>query len=363
MSVYEDDIRRIAKKDKVKGALSNKADRDPILGSTTPFEVDAFAPSATGDDPVSSDPCSPPDNEPDEPLDSADPNTFGGPVPNNDADGSGGVPNANDFVNGDDGPTNLDDSTTDDIYPPGAGGYGSMKGLEGLYDCKTNAKYDVRFDGQYPDVDGWDDPETPPVDSTYTEGKYWKTDDYSSFGTTVAEAANGVIATKKIWGLSSCPTPEYYAGYEYTGIADEGEYINCNYEFNGNQYYGGSWTRVSQHDCGSSTEDYCNPTEPPVSEECWPSDGRLDIAFIDGVWQKSEYDCNDDIAWEERSFLDLCALPDNKNPIRIEPAFDGGQIITAGESPNRIAKWIKKDGTLGAAGDATDAFIDQYRPK
>ena len=381
MSRFDDDIRRIAKRDKIKGALESKLERDPIFGTATPFITDAFAKGK------------------DDSLDSNNPNTFyvsvnddiGNSYSDNyggtseegtfrgsgfsgDGFGDGGessgnnsdVPKADEFYNQEAGPTNLDNSPISDIYPTGAGGYGTLTGLDDLYDCNTNDEYKVRFNGRHAEVNGWDDPAVPPGDPTWIKGKFYQHNcSFNALFATRGAAMAGAEAcyrglTNTIWKFQKFTSGWYplvtVSGWRKDALA---EYISS-----GNDFFI-TGPAVLDKNCSQfpSLTGIC-PDTAPALESCWGcAVGRTaptstSLVYKDGTYQTSEYDSNAKNEFNGRSVIELCGELDGQKRIQIEPSFDGGQIITAGN----ITKVISPAGRLVFAGDATESNKNAYRP-
>jgi hypothetical protein len=379
MSRFDDDIRRIAKRDKIKGALESKLERDPIFGTATPFITDAFAKGK------------------DDSLDSNNPNTFyvsvnddiGNSYSDNyggtseegtfrgsgfsgDGFGDGGessgnnsdVPKADEFYNQEAGPTNLDNSPISDIYPTGAGGYGTLTGLDDLYDCNTNDEYKVRFNGRHAEVNGWDDPAVPPPDPTWQKGYFWNGAGnlFASRGTAMAAAeawAQAVVT-------SSFTFDSFVSGW-FKHLGTWTKQVQVEDIFTEGFFYRIQDIHAIRYSCVTQPWGaglgLC-PDTAPALESCWGcAVGRTaptstSLVYKDGTYQTSEYDSNAKNEFNGRSVIELCGELDGQKRIQIEPSFDGGQIITAGN----ITKVISPAGRLVFAGDATESNKNAYRP-
>lgn len=347
MSDYADDIRRIAKKDKQKGGLSAKGERDPIFGTTTPFAEDALSKETTGNERIAEDACES-DEKPAEPIDPNDPNTFKQPLPGS-GDGDN-TPEYDDLV--DNLPTFNDDPTGGD-YP--TGGYGSLNGIDGLYDCGTDAKIDVRFDGRFPDQSGWDDPETPPLDDTWEIDTYWKT-------TPQGWAASTMWQTYALWAEA---TKDAF-GVGNTKLFQPVQVDNDLWTFRAERisppptHIGWFEQPCSRLNCLPTDGAKCDVTEAPNLTECWDSDdgGVTSVARIDGVYRTSEHDCNSS-AFEERSDVTLCAGTGGQKPVRFQAGSQGREIISFDNGTTMIRD---KNGKPEAYGDTTTTFIAPYLP-
>lgn len=182
-------------------------------------------------------------------------------------------------------------------------------GLTGVTDCDTGDP--VCFDGSgWVPPDGWESPADPPVDPTYTVGKYWRAHDGSGgnegFGATKQAAidATGVARSDCI----TCNGNELL-GVPTTQTSDTCDDSNLVIRCGGSNYYGFESYDVNQHDCsgGHESEPYCNPSEEDTLLDSWPTDGCVNLAIIDGRIVGSKYDPENDGSYNApRDEMPLC---------------------------------------------------------
>jgi hypothetical protein len=70
-------------------------------------------------------------------------------------------------------------------------------GLSAMHDCASGTDFSLRFDGNFNPVEGWEDPSTPPADSTWELGKYYQINRlYSSQDNPVQAPTWDLVVTK-----------------------------------------------------------------------------------------------------------------------------------------------------------------------
>lgn len=380
MNEYAQEIRRIAKGDKVKGPLGNALERDPINGTFVPFtntpQSQITANGAEGEDPadVNSVPSNNAGSDPtdlsqqnDQPVTSDDPNTF-----NQGSAAQGSTSNTYDMEDivdqtGDvpSSPNEADNSGSDETASSPTSGIVSH--INGATDCSTGQCINFHLDGNFPAPDGWPDADTP-ADAegyeTWDPDYYWRTQVVLDHGTISVEAATYEVAYNNlVAAIQADPDIESF------GI---------NFELY--QVYEGRWafswsaadhgigtgvvnTDILRYDCvsvGDPSEDGCISEVPKA--EAWPEDGCYDLALIDGQFQKNEYD-SEAPSDAGGSKVDFC-FGDGRTG-SMEVTANGGMMVyeTSGGSPTGQATVYGADGTMQAAGNATETFMDQWRTK
>lgn len=356
MATYADDIRRIAKQDKLKGALDSAPERDPIPSMTTAFESGSFAPSsgssASGDD---SDSGGDTESTEDDAVtfDPTDPTTFNRGGGDTTTSGSYDI---EDVVDGTDGPQTPPDNTdtvnTDEASVDWGGG--SMTGLTGMTDCDTGDCINIRTDGTFTPPADWDDPDTPPVAAGYEAGYYWSNSGNSNLSnTTPQRAMDDDIAW---WSAANAGKATWFDSWVYQNET------TASYK---------AWIEIPpatifqfflvRGSCGAEVGTVRCPLSPPVEDE-WPDDGCYDLSLIDGTFQTNQYDPNAPID-AGGSMVSVCF--GSARTADVYATASGGVMIaeTTAGATNKVAKVWAKDGTFQAAGDVTQQFMDQWLPK
>lgn len=195
--------------------------------------------------------------------------------------------------------------------------------LTGLTDCETGES--ICFDGDdYQLPDGWEDPQEPPIDPTYTEGMYWHVTDGSSDTGRAATRDAAISQTSAQSGCTRCSDgyappavkPEVPTGEDCSGST-------TSWVCSGAGYATADVYTVEQLDCDGSTEDYCNPTDEDIYENTWPTDSCVNLAIKNGSIVGSKYDPENDGSYSApRDEIELC--DGNGNKIGIRPSADGG---------------------------------------
>lgn len=362
MSELASEIRRIARGDKLKGPLSGTLERDPIGGTFVPFTNTPLsqitANGAEGEEPVDvNSKESDGTTDSDQPVNGDDPNTFtrGGAGAGNTGntydmedviDGTGDVPQS----------PHEQDNTANDEQPSDFTS-GVIDHLQGATDCTTGDCINFHMDGNFPTPEGWDDPDSPPVDEYYQEGYFWKTVTYLGFvgyGRTPVEAVQNQCSDIRN-GLSTI--------YPYTD--ENTAQVRCNNSPSSCLFFGGGNTSlmtVGRLTCGGASDPEGICALPPPTAEAWPEDGCYDLALIDGTFQTNQYD-SEAPANAGGSKVNFCFGSGRTGTV--EATANGGFMVyeTNGGAPTGPAKVYGKDGTFQAAGDSTDQFMDQWRPK
>ena len=365
---YQQNIERLAKGVKIKGPLGPVGTREPIRGKVTPFADDTFAPPSTAPAQYVEPPCNPRDadnetdnTEPQEPIDPADPNTF---VRGTAADGQTteqGTADIGDAIDGTAGPQMP-------ITGGGTSGLGGIRELTGLKDCDSGKEFNLHLDGNFVPPEGWDDPDSPPVDDEYQPGYVWAegSDDGGGIGTYSypAQSPGGVFALfntaedgAKPFCYSADPlNPDPITGLPTRYLLKDSALSSCNRTI----------TFINRILCSESIapelQALCDLPAPGA--ESWPQDDIYDIAVKDGQFQTNQYDGDAPKGFEAGGTKDFC-YGDGKTG-RAEVTADGGLVYyetDAGGAPVGTARVIDSSGQLVAAGDATDSFISQYLPQ
>lgn len=340
MTKFAEDVRRIAKQDKIKGGLPTAQDRDSIPGDSSEFPFSLYSSAEDATTPAEGT------------------NTEGVP-PTED--------NADSYDKGD-ASDGLQDAT--DVID-GTAGYvdGSLFGLDGLTDCATGDDIIVRFDDLYPNPDDWDDPDTPPI--TWTGSvvdEFWYTAPPWTYEYPGASVGSGWStcydrAFNQFCTIGGANTIEQYRLGNSASIwgdpvtNGDGEITRAVYvwriiEEGQSDDYGG-W---GFFDGSIGYGDYYEPTE-------WDSDNAWNIALVDGMFTSHEYDPDAPSGWTPRSVMDFCF--DSSRTGRLYVTSSGGVMITetSGGTPTGTAKVYNPDGTFHSEGDADDTFMDQFLPR
>jgi len=214
-----------------------------------------------------------------------------------------------------------------------------VKGLTGLQDCATGNPVEVRFDGQFTAPDGWDDPNTPPVDPEYVPGFFWSVYNYESIreATPVAAwenwaAGNNATLTRRVDNTFYYTQPGWWEqSLTVFGIA-----------------------------CGGSTESYCNPSPEDILLTEWPSDKPMQLSYNaeTGKYETNPYDSNVTTAYAQpvNSFT-LCN--DNGDPIKSYAQANGGQALM--NETTGVATFIDSNGRVTGYGDGAAVTNGQPR--
>lgn len=213
----------------------------------------------------------------------------------------------------------------------------------------------LHLDGEFPPVDGWDDPSSPPPDETWVQGlRFMYNSEY--YHSTLQAAIDNIVAVRSAAYASS------YAVYASTVPAfRKGDVINytiniiIHYDSNDVAWTSESLTVFTQTCTPTEGNSSC-PIDSPLATQ-WTDDGCYDLAF-DGVkFSGSEYDPNlpADML-EGTSSVDYCTGGNTKGTAKT--AVNGGyMLLTTG-----LVRVYDSNNQLVAAGDRTQALIDQYTP-
>jgi hypothetical protein len=225
------------------------------------------------------------------------------------------------------------------------------------YDCATGDKIQLDLapmPGQeYQSPIGWDDANTPPVDSTYEAGYFWALTSYSSatwYSTmsaalSVAKSNNEDLSAAWEWdgdwyifsnsGAGSSGAITYTDRFTYRRdikSADPGNPTTLVREF-----------VLFRAVCGASTGSYCNPSpEDILLETEWPSDDITSLAVISGKFTASQYD------------PDAADGYKNNPPSRIEMCDGLGNRyeINALSNGNTMITKLQTDGSVDVLGQS-----------
>ena len=163
--------------------------------------------------------------------------------------------------------------------------------LTGLTDCSTGEP--ICFDGSgHIPPDGWDAPNEPPIDPTYTEGMYWSVETGNVIGTGATKSlalADAGARGDCFW----CSRNEFYdvvlpGSPVPGGCGDSSVTFVCG----GQAYSGGTVADIYQRSCAASGEglDACDPDPEDLLLDTWPSDGCVNLAIKGGAIVGSKYD-------------------------------------------------------------------------
>ncbi|MCX4186779.1 hypothetical protein [Methylophaga sp. OBS4] len=372
---FADNIRRIARGTRRKGALGEYQERDPVLGGTVTLVTNAYAlgggTGGSGETPTSNAPNSETQQQEQGNDQQApnpdDPNTFyrggSGTVGNPDSATQQGNYDIEDIIDKTDGPQaapNPDGSLPD--------GYdSSIRSMNGATDCSTGQCINFHTDGNFPAPEGWEDADTPPDAEGYENfdpDYYWSSTFTSANGSVIVveEAAVPVLYDSFIAALTAMPEIDGFSVFSpLTKISD------VRWRFQWSAFDEGVGTGVITQNLDRSScsavgvpSDACIAAVPKASE--WPEDGCYDLALIDGQFTTNQYD-SEAPAGAGGSKVDFC-FGDGRTG-SVEVTANGGTMIyeTVGGVPTGRATVYGQDGTYQGAGDATETFMDQHRPK
>lgn len=370
MSYYADDVRRIASQGKLKTGVSARDPREPIPATITPFIDSIFAPTAaeskaagdSNDDTNNEAPVQNPD----------DPNSFLEPP------GSGGSSKS--------GSTSVDDQfdnppTTNDEAGNEAGSEegGAVKQITDFEDCVNGDCFNIQYDGRFNPPAGWTGPDSPPDDPDWELGFYWDATTISFVvrggadepgapqpnpkqAPTAGAILNPWNAAMVPWAASSEFDSWYIRPYKSYTTATEVRWKGTKSGAIGTS----DWkVIVTKKNCSGSAYEsddaVCPATAPPVNDGFWPDDGCYDVALVDGQYTTHERDPNAPASGFPKSTIDWCS-PGGKQG-KTSAAKDGGWCIWQTTGTTKAIYCYNADGSLKAAGDATQTFIDQYIPK
>lgn len=364
MSDLAQEIRRIAKGDKLKGPLGGTLERDPIPGTFIPFSNTPLsqitANGAEGEDPVdinSNESNGDSQTGSDQPMNGDDINTLNrgsvttGQKPNTHdigdvIDGAAGVPNS---------PNEQDNSGSN--TQPESPTSGVLSGLTGATDCNTGQCINFHLDGNFPAPDGWPDADSPPVQEGYEAGYYWKT---QAMGSSVGIGQTPLLALyDRTTDIRAGLSQEYF-GEDTVKFTCDNAPATC-ISYGGGGLSGAEVYRLS---CEGETDPeivaVCE-ADPPL-EEAWPEDGCYDLALQDGALVTNDYD-SEAPSDAGGSKVNVCFGDGRTGSVEI--TANGGVIVyeTSGGNPTGTAHVYGADGTYQAGMDATDANMDPYRPK
>lgn len=209
------------------------------------------------------------------------------------------------------------------------------------YDCTTGDKIQLDLapmPGQeYQAPTGWDDANTPPVDSTYQPGYYWGNGAYYANPVYPTEGGAHAAGRSQVvidgfhwsgdWYLRGSGGPG--------GIANNRSWVSVDYYDRKmvNPAYPDSYSirsyNVFKFECGGSGADYCNPSpEDLLLETEWPSDDITSLAVINGKFTASQYDPDAADGYKNNppSRIEMCDGLGNRYEINV--LSNGNTMIT-----------------------------------
>jgi hypothetical protein len=369
MSRYAEDLRKIVKSGEIKGALGPKQDREPIEGGITDFITGVFSQGSTGGGSGTGSETN--DNTNDstkqediKPIDPANPQTFfrggGGTSSTTDTVPTTGVQDVESVIDGEAGPQNSYDYNSS---VPGSGS--SLDGITGLTDCSTGQGINIRYDGNFPPPDGWDDADSPPAtDGVWSASNYWQVGEGSLNPPVLVQMPTAESAYADFQSEMNAH-PEV-TSFQILGIQSKSQtawYFTCTFAKNGNGQGVVSLTVLIRSCVGTGDPSVsgCVATQPSATE--WPTDDSYDLSLIDGSFQANPYD-SEAPTDAGGSAVDFCFSAGTRQG-RLYATAQGGTMLveTVGGVPNGTAKVYGSDGRFQAAGDATNSFMNQYLPK
>jgi hypothetical protein len=370
MSRYAEDIRKIAKQGSIKGALSPKQDREPILGGTTDFITGVFSQGSTGGDSgtgsgTTDNPNGSTKQEDIKPKNPANPQTFyrggGGTSSTTETVPTTGIQDVESVIDGEAGP-----QSSYDYNSSIAGSGGSLDGITGLTDCSTGQGINIRYDGNFPPPDGWDDADTPPSgdDGTWVANTYLVTSAlFIGVATIVAATVGDSFQQAQAAIIASSATYDYVLYSPVTRVGTNAWTFQWYSSLTAGGTTGVVTTYINRIGCNGEGDPYaaCS-SSPPLATE-WPTDGSYDLSLIEGSFQTNPYD-SEAPADAGGSAVNFCFSGGTRQG-RLYATAQGGTMLveTSVGAPTGTAKVYGSDGRLQSAGDATNSFMDQYLPK
>lgn len=224
------------------------------------------------------------------------------------------------------------------------------------FDCATGEEITLDLSpipGQeYPAPDGWEDANSPPIDPTYVQGRYWRYSTYSGGKfPTERQALNAYIPTAEA-GTHPINSPSVYSWdgdwYHYDSYSNIHAWKRT-YSHKSNPNYGGAvLAQILRYGCGDSTESYCNPApEDLLLETEWPSNSTTELALIDGKFQASEYDPDAADIYKNNAPSSIEVCDGDGNRYRLENGINNSIVLTG----------INNDGSIPDDGETV--VIDQ----
>lgn len=365
MTEFADNIRRIAKGTRQKGALGRYQEREPVLGGTVTLVTNSY--QVGGDTPSSGGVNSPTQqDETGNDQSATDPNNpdsfYKGGGSSTDYAQETGKYDMEDIIDGKDGPQTAseEDGSTPSDYDS------AINSLEGATDCNTGQCINFHTDGNFPAPEGWEDADTPPpIENNFIAGKKWiySTEEGGEYPTAY-QAAQAYIAQ-----IESETYENHAFGGGFTELNFASSPPSANYtltytQISNGEYIEGTGTVFALSCAPDAETDPACVTEDPeeTSDQNWPQDGCYDLALQDGGFSTHERD-SEAPQGAGGSKVDFC-FGDGRTG-SAEATANGGFMVyeTSGGAPTGTAKVYDADGKFHAAGNATDSFMNQYRPQ
>lgn len=282
--------------------------------------------------------------------------------------------------------TNIIDMTGERPTPPssiatGAGKLfnssgGTVNGIDGVIDCESGTGLDLRLDGLVKPPEDWSPDGSPPPGYI---------DDSSP--TVTSESGNGLgiwdftVGTSWIADPAGAPAEQTFptAGqalqYTFGSTLATGTLSTIEYKEDGIgeryviTYIDPNFVEVvlKFEGCEVGVDEGCPATRPdniPVPN--WPSDGKMQLVFIDNKWQYSEYENSTDVVPKytdnQNSSLNFCFGVGGTRTGVVRPTADGGTIMyeTSGGAPTGVATILGPDRKVAGYTDA--GGIQSYLP-
>ncbi|MFW1676466.1 hypothetical protein ACFVYJ_01610 [Pontibacter sp. JAM-7] len=357
MSRYAENIRRIVGIKNTNGGIDAQDELSPIRGrrGIAYFNADGTIGSSSGS--TGSD-GSTPTTQPDDAQSGDQAATSDSTTGSTTSGGGGGSLPADSGTTSNPAAGNSVDA--DDLFGGSLGVGDSFSSMGGLFECGTTKEFQLNFDGQWPDIDGWDDPDTlPPVDDgTFEAGYFWYWPGAfggaeQSIAPTATEAAQNAVSLNAAWSSLVSVGDPYPEGHITLGYTSDMVAVATFNKTSGGTATWGIYRAI----CGSSSGGVAEPatcvTGLPNYETKWPSDGVTQLAFNaeTAKWESSAYDPDTPANYQQpKSMVCLCsASGDNicstatKDGEAITINYDKGIYIVRGQ-----------DGKIKAAGGMSD---------
>lgn len=229
---------------------------------------------------------------------------------------------------------------------------GTLNGLEDIVDCESGTGIDLRLDGMFKPPADWEDIDTPPLlprDEQQKIGQQWRVR-FNGFGTaphaglcvqTPGVAYSTLLEALTVYtdSIGSCFVSIddiSYSGEDYcstvglldnavvtltesTGACGGGDPTIPNYIY------------MEELTCtpNGTTCPSVDVEREPLTE--WPSDGKMQLAFIDGAWVHYEKENASDIIPKftdgTHGQIDFCFGAGNSRTGTLRPSRTGGFIL------------------------------------
>lgn len=269
---YQDDLKLIVGVDSLAGGIEPPVEKNAVKGKRgiTYFNSDGSTETTSGNPPSDPDDASGEDDDEDSYDDpSTQPGGGGGGAGG--GDGSGG--NGGNALDDTPIPTPTDPSdpggTYDDLKDDGT----SYGGLTGLQDCESGQPIDVRYDGKFPNPEGWDNPDHGPVPEGYEEGYYWAYNNQSfkssSPSATAQLGADSSVAALEAAGRTIVDVVIFPVTLNQDGTQTTNQLYEISYYISDPGAISTSvdYSTLFRYACAAITDDYC--TVSPIETE-WP---------------------------------------------------------------------------------------------